>query len=262
MGKTLSEKVNLDLEVTEALGKVGFPHVAAPLGVWRKDGTDLGMVQPYLALVGALLLALPVGWNRERHGNIMGVRTFPLVAVGACAYVLIARELLRDPYFPLRAARELGQDITTLSQADLRGLIAYVPQDPVMFHRTLTPEDPRWRSCDPDYTLATGWLAESLAFFKRHYNVVSLAQVLASRRSGTALPPHLVARPFSLVFADPPYALPALATLPDRLAPLLAPDGWLVLEHDPTHAFDAHALFVQARRYGRTVVSMFARDEG
>jgi ATP-binding cassette subfamily B protein len=30
-----------------------------------------------------------------------------------------------------------GQDITTLSQADLRGLIAYVPQDPVMFHRTL-----------------------------------------------------------------------------------------------------------------------------
>ena len=47
--RTLSEKVNLDLEVTEALGKVGFPHVAAPLGVWRQDGTDLGMVQPYLA---------------------------------------------------------------------------------------------------------------------------------------------------------------------------------------------------------------------
>lgn len=47
--RTLSEKVNLDLEVTEALGKVGFPHVAAPLGVWRHDGTDLGMVQPYLA---------------------------------------------------------------------------------------------------------------------------------------------------------------------------------------------------------------------
>jgi len=47
--RTLSEKVNLDLEVTEALGKVGFPHVAAPLGAWRHDGTDLGMVQPYLA---------------------------------------------------------------------------------------------------------------------------------------------------------------------------------------------------------------------
>ncbi|MFE8010596.1 ABC transporter ATP-binding protein [Streptomyces sp. NPDC057418] len=30
-----------------------------------------------------------------------------------------------------------GQDITKLRQADLRGLIAYVPQDPAMFHRTL-----------------------------------------------------------------------------------------------------------------------------
>lgn len=30
-----------------------------------------------------------------------------------------------------------GQDITKLSQADLRSMIAYVPQDPAMFHRTL-----------------------------------------------------------------------------------------------------------------------------
>ncbi|MGI5128386.1 ABC transporter ATP-binding protein [Pseudonocardia sp. CA-107938] len=30
-----------------------------------------------------------------------------------------------------------GQDISRLSQADLRSRIAYVPQDPVMFHRTL-----------------------------------------------------------------------------------------------------------------------------
>ncbi|MET8294177.1 ABC transporter ATP-binding protein [Streptomyces sp. NPDC005180] len=30
-----------------------------------------------------------------------------------------------------------GQDISRISQADLRSLIAYVPQDPAMFHRTL-----------------------------------------------------------------------------------------------------------------------------
>ncbi|MGQ0678931.1 MAG: phosphotransferase [Actinomycetota bacterium] len=47
--RTLSEKVNLDLEVLEALGKVGFEHVATPLGVWRREDTDLGMVQPFLA---------------------------------------------------------------------------------------------------------------------------------------------------------------------------------------------------------------------
>lgn len=50
-----------------------------------------------LPLLGALVLAMPVGWNREQHGdNIMGIRTFPLVAVGACAYVLIARTFIGD----------------------------------------------------------------------------------------------------------------------------------------------------------------------
>ena len=33
-----------------------------------------------------------------------------IVGTGQADAVLIARELLRDPYFPLRAARELGQD--------------------------------------------------------------------------------------------------------------------------------------------------------
>ena len=35
-----------------------------------------------------------------------------IVGSGQADAVLIARELLRDPHFPLRAARELGQDIT------------------------------------------------------------------------------------------------------------------------------------------------------
>ena len=40
-------------------------------------------------LITAFLLALPVGWEREKHEKSAGVRTFPLVAVGACAYVLV-----------------------------------------------------------------------------------------------------------------------------------------------------------------------------
>ena len=39
-----------------------------------------------------------------------------IVGTGQADAVLIARELLRDPYFPLRAARELSQDITWPSQ--------------------------------------------------------------------------------------------------------------------------------------------------
>ena len=54
-------------------------------------------VLQYVPLLGALLLALPIGWNRERHGkDIMGIRTFPLMSVGACAYVLIARDVIGD----------------------------------------------------------------------------------------------------------------------------------------------------------------------
>jgi putative Mg2+ transporter-C (MgtC) family protein len=41
-------------------------------------------------IAAAFLLALPVAWERERSTRIMGLRTFPLVAVASCGYVLIA----------------------------------------------------------------------------------------------------------------------------------------------------------------------------
>ena len=37
----------------------------------------------------AYLLALPVGWYREKEAHSVGVRTFPMVAVAACGYILI-----------------------------------------------------------------------------------------------------------------------------------------------------------------------------
>lgn len=81
----------------------------------------------------------------------------------------------------------------------------------VMFHRILDPADPRWTSCDPDYTLATPWLSESLAFFKRHYNVVSLGQVLDSRCDGAALPARALLITFDDGWSDnADYALPEL----------------------------------------------------
>ncbi len=45
----------------------------------------------YLIQIGlAFLLVLPVAWERERSTRIMGLRTFPLVSVASCAYVLVA----------------------------------------------------------------------------------------------------------------------------------------------------------------------------
>ena len=56
-----------------------------------------------------------------------------IIATGCADAVLIARELLRDPYWPLRAARELGQAIPWPVQylrAAPDGARARVPVDP------------------------------------------------------------------------------------------------------------------------------------
>jgi putative Mg2+ transporter-C (MgtC) family protein len=45
-------------------------------------------------LVAAIFLALPTAWNREVDSRALGLRTFPLVSLGACAYVLIGRTFI------------------------------------------------------------------------------------------------------------------------------------------------------------------------
>ncbi len=51
---------------------------------WSKELYDVGK------LGIAYVLALPVGWYREKEAHSVGLRTFPLVAVASCAYVLLA----------------------------------------------------------------------------------------------------------------------------------------------------------------------------
>ena len=43
-----------------------------------------------LKLFLAFAIALPIGLDRERATRLMGLRTFPLVAVASCGYILIA----------------------------------------------------------------------------------------------------------------------------------------------------------------------------
>jgi hypothetical protein len=68
----------------------------------------------------------------------------------------------------------------------------------VMFHRVLAPSDPRWATADPEYSLRDDLFAECLAFFKRHYRVVAVDDVIAARRGGPPLP----ARPLLITFDD------------------------------------------------------------
>ncbi|HLV24830.1 MAG TPA: MgtC/SapB family protein [Gemmatimonadales bacterium] len=47
----------------------------------------------FIRILISFLLALPIGWERERNARSLGLRTFPLVAVASTAYLTIAEEL-------------------------------------------------------------------------------------------------------------------------------------------------------------------------
>ncbi|MBL9050386.1 MAG: MgtC/SapB family protein [Tabrizicola sp.] len=57
---------------------------------WNTDDA----VSHLVSLAVAYGLALPIGWNREQEERSAGVRTFPLVAMAACGFVMIAIEVL------------------------------------------------------------------------------------------------------------------------------------------------------------------------
>lgn len=48
----------------------------------------------FVALALAYLLALPIGWNREKEERSAGLRTFPLVAVATCGFVQATEPLV------------------------------------------------------------------------------------------------------------------------------------------------------------------------
>lgn len=58
---------------------------------------DLPTILHYaLQLAIAFVLTMPIAWERERSTRIMGLRTFPLVALGSCAYILIGSDVIGD----------------------------------------------------------------------------------------------------------------------------------------------------------------------
>lgn len=64
---------------------------------------------------------------------------------------------------------------------------------------------------------------------------------------------------FDFIFADPPYALDNLATIPSLIFEheLLKPDGVFVLEHGKNYDFSEEPHFVEHRSYGSVNFSLF-----
>lgn len=67
-------------------------------------------------------------------------------------------------------------------------------------------------------------------------------------------------RKFDIVFADPPYAIEGLATLPDLVfeRQVLTDDGIFILEHPREYSFEEHSHFWQHRNYGKVNFTFFA----
>lgn len=81
----------------------------------------------------------------------------------------------------------------------------------VMYHRVLSPDDARWSSCDPDYTISDDLFSKTVRFLKRHYNVVGVDQVIAARCGTTRLPSRALLITFDDGWSDNiDYALPIL----------------------------------------------------
>jgi putative Mg2+ transporter-C (MgtC) family protein len=62
-------------------------------------------------LLLAYLLALPIGWYREVEAHTVGVRTFPLVAVASCGFVLLGTGSHMTPESQARIIQGLGAGI-------------------------------------------------------------------------------------------------------------------------------------------------------
>jgi putative Mg2+ transporter-C (MgtC) family protein len=62
----------------------------------------------YLFSLGvAFALAFPIGWDQERNERSLGFRTFPLIGLASCAFMLIARVTLESDDAASRAFQGL-----------------------------------------------------------------------------------------------------------------------------------------------------------
>ena len=69
---------------------------------------------------------------------------------------------------------------------------------------------------------------------------------------------------FDFIFADPPYDLPQLESIPSRVLDencLLRPGGLFVLEHSRNNDFTQHPWFAEHRVYGSVNFTFFVRPE-
>lgn len=67
-------------------------------------------------------------------------------------------------------------------------------------------------------------------------------------------------RSFSVIFADPPYDLPWIETIPDYIFSSQAVDSetLVIIEHPATVSYASHQYYLKTKQYGKVNFSMFS----
>ena len=101
---------------------------------------------------------------------------------------------------------------------------------------------------------------ENASFIKREAARLGLQNVTMVRDNVFDFLP-ICTEKFDLIFADPPYALEGLDTIPDKVLSqdILHPGCYFILEHGDEHSFTTHPCFVKEKVYGRVHFSFFTK---
>ena len=105
---------------------------------------------------------------------------------------------------------------------------------------------------------------ENASFIKREASRLGLGNVIMVRDNVFDFL-EICREKFDIIFADPPYAIEGLDTIPDKVLSkgILHPECYFILEHPSEYNFASHPSFVKEKVYGKVHFSFFqARQNG
>ncbi|MFA6403844.1 MAG: RsmD family RNA methyltransferase [Salinivirgaceae bacterium] len=99
------------------------------------------------------------------------------------------------------------------------------------------------------------------SFIKKTVEELKIGNQITVMRANTFGYIQSCKRQFNLIFADPPYDLKGIETIPDAIFEnnLLTEDGVFILEHSKGNQFDDHPFFRSQKNYGSVNFSFFAK---
>lgn len=100
-----------------------------------------------------------------------------------------------------------------------------------------------------------------------HHNFIKQCAATLNLKAITAIKTNAfvyikaVKEHFDLIFADPPYDLPEVDTLPDAVmsSDLLNPEGIFILEHSKSKNYTTHQNYKETRSYGSVNFTFFQK---